>query len=355
MLVEIAMKVEAKVLQEFVKEIFIKVNLPEDEAAFVANALVDSNLYGIDSHGVMRAPIYAKRCLNKAINTHPDFRFASTNKAVEILDGDNGHGIVVGRKAMTRAMELAKDFGIGLVGVKRSNHYGACSIYTRMAAEAGMVGISATNVKPLMIAGGAELPVVGNNPFSIAIPTFNDFPFVLDMALSVVARGKISYAAEKGVKIPLEWATDKGGRPTDDPKVALDGFIQAMGGYKGIAIAYAIDALCGVMTGAGYSYGVKSMYEEEEEPSQTGHMMIAVNFGIVSSPEVIREKMKAYHDGLLATPMWDKNQRVCFPGEIEQDVYKQRLAEGINIPESIFNELSVLGKTLGVKSELRFF
>ena len=93
-----------------------------------------------------------------------------------------------------------------------------------------------------MIAGGAELPVVGNNPFSIAIPTFNDFPFVLDMALSVVARGKISYAAEKGVKIPLEWATDKGGRPTDDPKVALDGFIQAMGGYKGIAIAYAIDA-----------------------------------------------------------------------------------------------------------------
>ena len=103
----------------------------------------------------------------------------------------------------------------------------------------------------------------------------------------VLAAGAFSHllARTQGVKIPLEWATDKGGRPTDDPKVALDGFIQAMGGYKGIAIAYAIDALCGVLTGAGYSYGVKSMYEEEEEPSQTGHMMIAINLAAIISED----------------------------------------------------------------------
>lgn len=182
------MKVEAKVLQEFVKEIFIKVNLPEDEAAFVANALVDSNLCGIDCT-VSCVPPFMPRDASTRRSIPILISVLSTNKAVEILDGDNGHGIVVGRKAMMRAMELAKDFGIGLVGVKRSNHYGACSIYTRMAAEAGMVGISATNVKPLMIAGGAELPVVGNNYSPSPFPP-STISLVLDMALSVVARGK---------------------------------------------------------------------------------------------------------------------------------------------------------------------
>lgn len=346
------MIVQGKNLKNFVKDIFIKVHLSENDSEFIANALVDSNLYGIDSHGVMRVPIYIKRCMNGAININPNFQFQNANKTVEILDADNAHGILAGKKAMLRAIDLAKENGIGLVGVKRSNHYGACSIYTRLATDADMIGISATNVKPLMIASGAEIPVVGNNPFSIAIPTYNNFPFVLDMALSVVARGKISLAAEKGTTIPLEWATNKHGRPTDNAQEALAGYIQAMGGYKGIAIAYAIDMLCGVLTGAGFSYGVKSMYEEEIEPSRTGHIMLAINLGILANKKMIKKRINEYHKILINTPMWDKNQRVCFPGEIEQDIYTKRLAEGIVLPESIYNELLSLGKKLNVNTKL---
>ncbi|SDK99055.1 Ldh family oxidoreductase [Natronincola ferrireducens] len=346
--------IDASVLQNYVQELFKSSRVNTEDSEFIAKALVDSNLYGIDSHGVMRVPIYIKRFLNKAVTLNPNFKFNNTGKAIEIMDGDNGSGIIVGKKAMEKAIELAKSFGVGVVGVKRSNHYGACAIYTRMAVEEGMVGISMTNVKPLIIAPGAEKPVVGNNPFSIAIPTYNDFPFMLDMALSVVAGGKLSLAIKKGEKIPKNWATDKNGRPTDDPKEAFAGYLLPMGEYKGLGLAYAIDMLSGLLTGAEFGYGVQSMYEKPEEPSHTGHMMIAINVDKIIGKDQIKERMKRYHDDLMNTPMWDENKKMYFPGELESILYKQRKEEGIPIPIKIHEELEELGRQLGFNKSLEY-
>lgn len=214
--------VKAEELLSFVSELFEYAGMPEADAYFHAKALVDTDLWGISSHGVMRVPAYFARMQNGAVRVRPEIRKVSGEGALEVLDGDAGAGIIVGKHAMERAIELAKVHHIAAVGVRNSNHFGAGAIYARMAAEAGMIGIAMTNVLPLVTAPGASRPVVGNNPIAIAVPTYGEFPFCLDMALSKVAGGKLTLAIKRGEKIPTDWATDAEGRPTDDPKKAFD-------------------------------------------------------------------------------------------------------------------------------------
>lgn len=241
--------VHPDLLEAFAAELFGNAGMIASEAEFCALALVQTNLWGIDSHGALRIPIYIRRLLSGAMNPRPQINTLRNALGLEVLDGDDGSGFVVGRAAMQRAIELAEQFNVGVVGVTRSNHFGATAIYSRMAVERGLVGIAMTNVVPNIVAPGGSIPVVGNNPLSVAFPTFGEFPFVLDISLSTVSGGKILLAGEKGEKIPLDWATDTAGRPTDDPEKAFAGFLLPLGGHKGLGLAYAIDLLCGVMTG----------------------------------------------------------------------------------------------------------
>ena len=207
-------------LESFIAELFTSAGMPKADAAYCAECMVLTNLWGIDSHGVLRAPIYVQRVQNKAINPTPDIAVKRGGFALEVLDGDDGMGYVVGRAAMARAIELAEQFSIGAVGVVHSNHFGAAALFARMAAEQGMIGIVMTNVIPNIVAPGGSKPITGNNPIAIAAPTFGEFPFVLDISLSSVAGGKLLLASKKGEKIPLDWATDREGRPPmTQPKV----------------------------------------------------------------------------------------------------------------------------------------
>lgn len=207
-------------LLRFVTALFEKAGLSAEHAAFFAASLVDINLWGIDSHGVLRVPIYIKRLKSGACNPRPNIKTIKSAITLEVLDGDDGPGQVVGYAAMKRAIELARTYNIGMVGAIRSNHFGAAGTFTRLAAEQGMLGVAMTNVVQNVVAPGGSKPIIGNNPFSIAVPTYGEFPFVLDISLSAVSGGKILLASKKGEKIPLDWATDTNGRPTDDPDMA---------------------------------------------------------------------------------------------------------------------------------------
>lgn len=339
-------------LQNYTSEIFKCAGMSEEDAKFQAKSLVTTNLWGVDSHGVMRVPIYAQRLQSKAINPRPDIKTIKGNNAFEVMEGDNGPGAIVAQKAMKRAIELAKKYSVGIVGVRNSNHFGAAALYSKLATDEGMVGIAMTNVKPLIVAPGASKPVAGNNPFAIGIPTFGDFPFMLDMSLSVVAGGKLSLAIKKGEKIPTHWATDKNGKPTDDPKEAFEGFLLPMGGFKGLGLAYAIDMLSGVLTGGYFSHQVKSMYENPEDPSLTSHMMIAINPEMIISKEELQLKMSEYIDNLKATPVWEENGELYLPGELEYRKSLKRKEEGINLPKKIYEDLIEWGNKLEVKGEL---
>lgn len=339
-------------LYHFVRELFRSAGMPEGDANMHARALVDTDLWGISSHGVMRVPAYFARMQNGAVNVKPVIKKVSGSAALEVLDGDAGAGIVVGSYAMRRAMELAGKYHIAAVGVRNSNHFGAGAIYARMAASQGMIGVAMTNVLPLVTAPGAARPVVGNNPIAVGIPTYGDFPFCLDMALSKVAGGKLTLAIKKGEKIPMDWATDSDGKPTDDPQKAFDGFLLPMGDYKGLGLAYVVDILSGLITGGVFSHEMKSMYANPTEPSLTGHFFIAIDIEAIMGKEEMKARMQAYYRRLKETPMWQEGGEMLLPGELEYRKEKERRREGIPLPVKTYEELVDLKHVCGISSDL---
>lgn len=340
-------------IQAVTEGLFLKVGMSAEDAKFQADALLTSNLWGIDSHGALRIPDYLNRYENGALNATPDIKVVRGEGSVVVVDGDAGSGFVVGKKAMEMAIEKAKEYGIAAVGVINSNHFGAGAIYTRMAAEAGMVGICMTNVKPLMAAPGASKAVIGNNPIAFAIPTYGEFPFVLDMSLSKVAGGKLKLAMEKGEKIPSDWATDKDGRPTDDPAKGFNGgYLLPVGDFKGLGLAYMADILCGLITGGVFADKMKSMYKEPADPSLTGHFMIVINIENIISKEDMKAKMAEYLKYLKSIPMWQENGELYLPGELEYNKSIERLRDGLPIPNATVDKLVDFGKKLGLAPEL---
>ncbi len=344
--------VQYEPLHNFVAEVFEKAGMPGEDARFYAWSLVQTNLWGIDSHGVLRTKVYVDRLRNGAVNPRPAIRKVRGALAFEVLHGDDGAGPVVAKAAMERAIALAGQFGVGVVGAMHSNHFGAAALYARMAAAQGLIGIAMTNVVPNVVAPGGSRPVVGNNPLAIAAPTHGDFPFVLDISLSAVAGGKLLLASKKGERIPLDWATDNEGRPTDDPDKAFKGFLLPMGGYKGLGLAYAVDILCGVITGGMFLDEMKGMYKFPNDPSLTGHFMLALQVEAVMSRDEMAERMASFVDKIKNSPMWDPTREMLVPGEIEHRTEMARRADGIPIPPALYQELLALGHELGVTRQL---
>lgn len=339
-------------LHAFVSDLFGATGMPDADAGFYAWSLVQTNLWGIDSHGVLRTKIYVDRLRNGAVNPAPNIQKTRGALAFEVLHGDDGAGPVVAKAAMERAIELAGQFGVGVVGAMRSNHFGAAALYARMAAEKGMVGIAMTNVVPNVVAPGGSKPVVGNNPMAIAIPTFGEFPFVLDISLSSVAGGKLLLASKKGERIPLDWATDKDGRPTDDPDIGFKGFLLPMGGYKGLGLAYVVDILSGVLTGGAFLDGMKGMYKFPDDPSLTGHFMIAIQTEAVMPRVELQARMDEFIGKIKASPVWDTSREMLIPGELEHRTELERRAAGVPLPPALYEELVALGREMGVTATL---
>lgn len=334
-------------LELFVAGLFSDAGMTGDNAREVASCLVQTDLWGIGSHGVLRAPIYLQRLRNGAVRPRPDMRVVGGKGAVRVLDGDAGMGFVVGREAMMLAISAAREQGVGICAVRNSNHFGAAGLYARMAAAEGMVGMALTNVMPNVVAPGGSKPVTGNNPLAIAVPSGGDFPLVLDISLSAVAGGKLLLASKRSERIPLDWATDREGRPTDDPDIAFEGFLLPLGGVKGLGLSYLVDVLCGVLSGGAFGWGVKSMYAQPDAPSETAHLMLAVNVQAFMSREEFDERLAEFCESIKNSPMWDERAEMLLPGEPEFRSDKERRAEGIVLPRELYDELLALGGPYG--------
>ncbi|NWF71054.1 MAG: Ldh family oxidoreductase [Chloroflexi bacterium] len=344
--------IEAQSLEQFLTTLFTKAGMNTEDAAFQAYALVQTDLWGIGSHGVLRAPLYLQRVRSGAINAQPHIHKVRGGLALEVWDGDDGAGFIVARHTMQRAIALAEQYGIGAVGTIRSNHFGAAGLYARMAATRGMIGIVMTNVVPNVVAPGGSKPITGNNPIAFAIPTFGEFPLVLDISLSNVAGGKLLLASKKGEKIPLDWATDDQGRPTDDPDSAFKGFLLPLGGHKGLGLSYVVDILSGLITGGVFQHGMKGMYKYPNDPSLTGHFMIVINPAAIMSPEEMQARMAEFCATIKASPMWDTQSAMLLPGEIEYRTEQRLRASGIPLPLKLVDELNQLAEVLGAAARI---
>lgn len=331
-------------LQSFCTDVFEKAGLPKENALVVAESLVEADLRGVDSHGVVRTSIYLKRLEEGMMEANADITAVSETDFMALLDGKNNFGSVVGSSALELAIEKAKKNGIGLVGVKNSNHFGTGAYYAKKAVDKDMILLVLSNASQTMPPTGGVRPFLGTNPLAIGVPTGTDIPFILDMATSVVARGKIIVAAQKGESIPLGWAVDKDGNPTTDAEAALDGSVLPLGGPKGYGISMFIDILAGVLTGAGFGKYVNNMYENWNDPQNVGHFFLAINVSNFMPVELFKERMDLYISDLKAEPKAPGVEEIFIPGEIEHRRTLERKEKGIELPVKVVQELAEIGE-----------
>jgi LDH2 family malate/lactate/ureidoglycolate dehydrogenase len=346
-----APRVDAVRLTEFATAVYAGAGMPEADARLVADTLVQADLWGHQSHGVLRLGWYLDRLRNKVMNPVTKPEFAVDAGAVAVIDGHDGVGHVLTVLATREAVKRAKAHGIGVVGVRNSNHFGTFMYYTLTGARDGCVMLLTSNGGPAMAPWGGRRKIIGTNPWSVAAPAGQRAPFVVDMANTGVARGKIYLARNKRLPIPLGWAINSAGEPTTDPQEAIDGIILPMAEHKGYAIAAMVDMLSGVLTGSGFLSAVHSPYKTAEK-SNCGHLMIAMNITAFQPLAEFNSRMEQFIAEIKAVPTARGFDEVFYPGEIEAGNDARNRKEGLLFPDDTLADLRRIAKETGLESKL---
>jgi len=322
-----------------------KAGVPPAEAKLVGESLVQTSVWGIDSHGVLRLTHYLNRLTIGSIKPAAVPVVTRTGPVTAQVHGEDGLGIVHAALAMETAIEMATESGAGIVGVGHSSHCGAMGLYTRMAARAGLVGIAMTHSSSIVVPHGGKRSYFGTNPVSIAFPRRGGEPLCLDMATSQVAWNKILNARIE--KQPLEEgiAVDAEGRPTTDADLAraavpLGGPVY---GYKGYGLAFMIDLLCGVLNGMTFGRHINSMYEDLQNPRKIGHFLMALDPGRFAGAESLEAQVDAVVEDLRG------EGPILHPGEPELLEERKRLAQGIPIDDEALADMARWSRRLGIR------
>jgi LDH2 family malate/lactate/ureidoglycolate dehydrogenase len=334
-------------LLDFAAAVYQSVGMPEADARLAADTLVQADLWGHQSHGVMRLSWYLARLEAGVCDPVAKPELVVDAGAVAVLDGHDGMGQVLTARAAEEAISRAKAHGIGAVGLKNSNHFGTAMYFTLMAARQGCVGFLSTNASPAMAPWGGRKKTVGTNPWSWASPAGKHAPMVLDIANTGVARGKIYLAKQKGLPIPEGWAISKEGNSTTDPAEAIDGIILPMAQHKGYAIAVMMDMLSGVLTGSAFGTGVFGPYQTERR-SGAGQLMIALDIAAMQPLDDFNTRMERYIAELKSVPLAQGFDEVVYPGELEARNDLRNREEGLLFPEDTRADLKKLGNRLGL-------
>jgi LDH2 family malate/lactate/ureidoglycolate dehydrogenase len=334
-------------LLAFCVGVFEKLGLPQEDAQIAADAIVGSNLRGVDTHGVIRMLVYSKKLRAGFVNPTPKLQPIRQTKGTALIDGSNGLGQVVGYRAMETTIRKAKEAGVSCVSVRNSNHFGTCAHYSMMALSQNMIGLACTNASAQIAPTGGAQKLLGNNPWSVAVPAGRRFPVVLDMANSVVARGKIRMAAKEGKPIAPDWAVDKNGMPTTDPKAALEGFLLPVGGYKGYGITLMVDLLTGVLPDSSYGPRVQGL-DTVEAIGGVGHTFMAVDIAAFDDADEFKARMDAYIGEIKNSKKAGGVQEIYLPGELEFRKEQERRQTGIPLHPNIVKDLRAIAEETGV-------
>jgi len=340
-------------LIEFATAVYASVGVPSEDARLLADTLVQADLWGHQSHGVLRLGWYLDRIRNGVMQPVTHTEQIIDAGAMGLIDGHDGVGQVVTTRATEQAIRRAQAHGVGVVGVRNSNHFGTCMYYTLMGTREGCVTLLTTNGGPAMAPWGGRKKIVGTNPWSVAAPAGKHAPLVMDMAATGVARGKIYLARNKGLPIPLGWAITADGEPTTDPQAAIDGIILPMAEHKGYAIAVIVDLLSGVLTGSGFLSAVHSPYKTAEK-SNCGHFMIALDIKVFQPLAEFHARMEQFIGELKGVPLAQGHNEVFYPGEMEARNDVRHRAEGLQLATDTVEDLRRIADETGLRSSLPF-
>ena len=341
-------------LMRFVQTAFEKLGVPAADAQIAADTLVSADLRGVDTHGVIRfSPHawYVKWLSDGSMTAKPNIRIISETPSTALLDGDRGMGMVIGHRAMKLAIEKAKQSGIGMVGVRNSRHYGMSAQYAMQALAHDMIGIAMTNAGRQVVPTFGREARFGTNPMCFAVPADKELPFVLDMATTTAAAGKLELAARLEKTIPVGWALNEKAEATQDPRVAQKarrllplGGSRDSGSHKGYGLAVLVEILCGVLT------GTLTALNADQDPR--GHFFGAIRVDAFRPVTEFKRDMDRLIRELKSTPPIEGQKRVYVAGEIEFETSEERAERGIPLLPSVLKGLREVSEQLGVRYDL---
>ena len=343
-------------LMDFVIRYMTRLGVSEDDARIVGKVLVCADIRGVESHGMQRLGSYYGSRISKGwLDPKTPYQVISESGSTALIDGGNGLGQVVSHKAMQMAIEKAKKSGISAITVRNSNHYGIAGYYSMMALEEGMIGLSLTNSQPLVAPTYGRTAVLGTNPISLAAPSGKHYPYLLDMATSAVAYGKIQIYDKKHEHIPIGWGIDEDGQATNDPtkiKPGGHGALLPLGGmditagYKGYGLALLVEVLCSILSGGSFLTNVGG--PGRPEPTGVSHFFMAINIESFRPVYDFKESMDTMIDLLKKSPLAVGRDEIMVAGEKEFEYAKYNQEHGVPLIKPIVEDLRKDGEKVGV-------
>jgi len=343
--------------KNFMNEAFVAIGLPFEDAEVCTEILLESDRRGIDSHGVNRfKPIYIDRINNKILKPITEIEIIRETPTTAVIDGHDGMGMVISKKAMELAIQKAKAYGMGMVAVRNSSHYGIAGYYATMASEAGMIGITGTNARPSIAPTFGVENMLGTNPLTFGLPTDEEFPFVLDCATSITQRGKIEYFAKVGKDTPKGTVIGRDGTAKTDSKqilsdltsaqaalAPLGGIGEELAGYKGYGYATVVEILSAALQAGNFLHALSGKDESGDlKPYSLGHFFIAIDteafMGLESFKKTTGEILRALRNSALAPG----EHKIYTAGEKEYLAWLDRKDKGIPLNDGIINDFKAV-------------
>ncbi|MBQ2896507.1 MAG: Ldh family oxidoreductase [Oscillospiraceae bacterium] len=346
------MRYNVEKLTDFCRRVMEAAGLTAEEADVFAQSLVYADLRGVASHGVTRLSVYSKRVSCGAIRPNAQPEILSDSGAVITVDGRDGIGSYVARKSVDWCIERAERLGCCCASVKNGTHFGSAAFFTEYAAKKGMICYVISNSEAAVVPTGGAKPMLGTNPLSLAIPAGRYEPYVLDMATSTVARGKVVLAQKEGHSIPNDWGVDKNGAPTTDPAAILDGgAMLPFGGPKGYAISLMIDLMCSGLSGSLNCRNTPGFWTDFEHHQNLGYFICVIDPRKFMPQEAYDAQIDGILDEFKACPTAPGVKEVMIPGEIEHNKYVAGLELGVELSEAVVNDLVETGKRYGIEAD----
>ena len=334
-------------LYAFVRRAFVGLGLSAEEAELCADGLVQSELRGMafQMQGVNRLRVYADRIRGGLVTAQAPFEIVKDGAALALVDAHNGLGYAAATRAMRLAVSKAKLNGIGAVFVRHSTHFGGAAVHARRAVDGGCIGISMSNAGPEMAPWGGITPILGTNPWAIAIPGDTPFPIVLDMAVTTSGKGTMMWLARQGLPMPIDYAITKDGENTTDPNAAMDGTLLPIGGPKGYGLSFMTDVMTGVMTGAAFG----SALYKNPKAQDVGHLLMAIDVEWFMPRDEYNARLNAFVSEVQGSALRPGVERIYMPGEIEHLREQKKRAEGVPLQRADYEDLKKLASEIPVE------
>ena len=343
------MRYDCKKLVQFSHDVGIALGMSQEEARVFSESLVYADMRGLSSHGLMRMSTYVERIRRGLVQINAEPSVTRDGGSLVVMDGVNGQGAYIAIQAMKFCVERSESSGMCMAFVNNCNHFGCSAYFTQYAANRDMIGFAVANSYRAVAPFGGSAPMLGTNPLSLAIPGGRYKPFMLDMATSLVAQGKIILARKEGREVPLGWGLDKNGNPSSDPNAILSGgTLLPFGGPKGYGISLAIEILCACVAGAAKSTEMGSLYDFEHTQN-TGFVVGALNISKIVDMDSFHESVSALFDEMKSCPKAADVSEIFIPGEIEDRKFEQAAANGLEFSDAVAAELQEVAASCGLE------